>query len=271
MAKTKSTKRAADDKALLTLTEVSQQTGISMPTLQRYKKLFQERIPSVGSGRSQRYEPEALDVFRQLKEENIKKRGRPRKSDAAAQSASKPRKKTRAKKVTTKTPKTASNAAPTTAAEASPKAPAKASRKAAPKGKGKKPANPKKRAAPGGGLLTLTEIGVRTGISYPTLLRYVKNHIDDIPHVGEGRGRRYKAAAVRVFERLRAKSPRGRAAATKRSASSAVAPAKRVIASGDAGLSARVKSLEASHARLIKTIERLEKAVKQPVRLVVKG
>ena len=36
----------------LTLSEISQQTGISMPTLQRYKKIYQGRIPSEGRGAS---------------------------------------------------------------------------------------------------------------------------------------------------------------------------------------------------------------------------
>ena len=65
---------------LYTLTEVAKLTDISMPTLQRYKKLFQDRIPSWGSGRTQRYTEEALEVFRELKKENMKKRGRPRKN-----------------------------------------------------------------------------------------------------------------------------------------------------------------------------------------------
>src|SRR5690606_28132438 len=48
---------------LLTLTEVANRTGISMPTLQRYKKEYQDRIPSVGRGRKQRYPASALGVF----------------------------------------------------------------------------------------------------------------------------------------------------------------------------------------------------------------
>lgn len=67
-------------KKLYTLTEVSQETGISMPTLQRYKKSYQKRIPSVGKGRTQRYPREALDVFQEIKKENLKRRGRPPKS-----------------------------------------------------------------------------------------------------------------------------------------------------------------------------------------------
>ena len=64
---------------LYTLTEVKEQTGISLPTLQKYKKNYQDRIPSVGEGRTQKYPQAALAVFKQLKKENLKKRGRPRK------------------------------------------------------------------------------------------------------------------------------------------------------------------------------------------------
>ena len=48
---------------LYTLTEVSKITNISMPTLQRYKKAYQDRIPSTGEGRRQRY-PEGPDPLR---------------------------------------------------------------------------------------------------------------------------------------------------------------------------------------------------------------
>jgi hypothetical protein len=58
-----------------TLAEVSQQTGISLPTLQRYKREHQARIPSVGTARQQRYPESALPVFQAIKSEN--KRGRP--------------------------------------------------------------------------------------------------------------------------------------------------------------------------------------------------
>ena len=62
---------------LLTLTEVSKRTKISMPTLQRYKREFSDRIPSEGEGRTQRYPLEALEIFKQLKVENLGRRGRP--------------------------------------------------------------------------------------------------------------------------------------------------------------------------------------------------
>src|SRR6476661_9442075 len=68
---------------LYTLSEISQKTGISMPTLQRYKKTYQDRIPSVGQGRKQRYPDSALPVFDEIKNENAGKRGRPRKDPNA--------------------------------------------------------------------------------------------------------------------------------------------------------------------------------------------
>lgn len=68
-----------EHETLYTLTDVKRETGISLPTLQKYKKNHQDRIPSVGEGRTQKYPPEALEVFKQLKKENLKKRGRPRK------------------------------------------------------------------------------------------------------------------------------------------------------------------------------------------------
>lgn len=71
---------------LLTLSEVAARSGISMPTLQRYKKLYQARIPAVGKGRTQRYPEAALAIFEELRKENIGRRGRPRK-DAAAPAA----------------------------------------------------------------------------------------------------------------------------------------------------------------------------------------
>src|SRR5260370_24435335 len=75
---------AAAEEKLFTLSQVSQRSGISMPTLQRYKKTYQDRIPSVGTGRKQRYPEHALPVFAELRSENAGKRGRPRKNAAAS-------------------------------------------------------------------------------------------------------------------------------------------------------------------------------------------
>ncbi len=217
------------DTLLLTLTEVSKKTGISMPTLQRYKKLYQRRIPTVGKGRTQRYKPEALAVFRALKVENLAKRGRPRKSATAPS------------KVTA-----------TTVAKRVPK-----------KGAAKKTVASE--------LLTLTEIGRRTSISYPTLLRYVANHAKQIPHKGKGRLRRFLPEAVEVFNELRAKSVRGRKPSTKKASpktrTKSASPAK---STGDARLHSRLRKLETSTNKLLRAVERLETAIRKPVRLEVK-
>lgn len=245
----------AAEKKLYTLTEVSKLTKVSMPTLQRYKKLYQDRIPSVGEGRKQRYPEEALDVFRQLKEENVSRRGRPRKT--AAKSASKPKAKTKAK----------------------------ATRRQTKSKRGRKSA-PKKTAAQGKDeLLTLTQISKITGISYPTLLRYVKSHLDKIPHKGTGRARRYKPEAVEVFKHLRSQSRRGRKAGSAKTAkkSAAAKPRKtarktakgrrttRAASSGgdSAALLKRIKELEKSHKKLERMIAKQQKQIEKPYRVVL--
>jgi hypothetical protein len=42
-----------------------------------------------------------------------------------------------------------------------------------------------------------------TGMGLNTLSRYARQHPDRIPHVGEGRKRRYPAEAIPVFEELK--------------------------------------------------------------------
>jgi len=253
------------DEKLYTLTEVAKMTSISMPTLQRYKKLYQSRIPSKGSGRSQRYPEEALEVFRELKTENIGRRGRPRKTAVAAS----------AKKAAA--------------------APAKRGRKpaakkvAAPK---KKAAAPKKKAGAatqdsGEELLTLTQISKLTKISYPTLLRYVKNSLKQIPHKGTGRSRRFLPGAVEVFKELRQQSKVGRKAGSgKKTAAKAKAqPAARKAAAGrrgpgrpkavasDTELTTRVKNLEKALQKAERSIATMEKKLAKPVKaqVVIKG
>ena len=219
----KATKKKASGEKLLTLSEVSKQTGISMPSCQRYKKLYQNRIPAVGKGRKQRYPVEALEVFHQIKQENISRRGRPRKSAKPAA--------TRKRKAGGTKRKTA--------------------------------AQPAKKAA-AGGLLTLTEISKRTGISYPTLVRYVKLHGDKIPHEGEGRKRRFHPEAVEVFRKLRAESPRGRRK------KGAAAPAAGRARPAEAGLGRRVQALERTQARLEKEIRALVKGLQKPITVTLR-
>ena len=235
----------AAEKPLLTLTEVAKRTKISMPTLQRYKKLYQDRIPSVGKGRKQRYPEEALAVFLQLKKENLGRRGRPRKNASAAAAA--------------------------------PKAAKKPARKAA-KGKpGRKPKASKPAAKKAGDeLLTLTQIQSMTGISYPTLLRYVKSHAKEIPHQGSGRSRRFKPEAVEVFKPIRSQSKRGRKPKAKTAKAAAAKPAakrrgrgrpRKVIEAAD--LLARINELEKAHRQLERVIARQQKQIEKPFRVVL--
>src|SRR3954454_20066540 len=90
MAETETRRSDTAEDKLFTLSEISQKSGISMPTLQRYKKLYQDRIPSVGKGRKQRYPDSALPVFDEIKNENVGRRGRPRKDASAPRPEKKP-------------------------------------------------------------------------------------------------------------------------------------------------------------------------------------
>lgn len=223
-------KSSSNDGPLYTLTEVAQKTGISMPTLQRYKKLYQARIPSVGKGRKQRYPEESLPVFEEIKKENISRRGRPRKdSSEKAPAQRKKRKSTRGRKASTK--KTA---------ESTDKS----------------------------DLLTLTEIGKRTGISYPTLSRYVRKFGDQLSSEGKGRSRRFHPEAVEQFQELRSQSRRGggrKASAgkkTTRKASGKRGRRSAATSSGDEALAGRVAQLE-------KQLKALERKLSKPIRVTV--
>jgi hypothetical protein len=201
---------SADEK-LYTLSEISNKTNISMPTLQRYKKMYQDRIPSVGQGRKQRYPESALPVFDEIKVENAGKRGRPRK-DASAPRAERPA----ASKRGPGRPARAAKAAPAGRRGRKPAAATAAPRGAAAKraggrkaaGSGRGPGRPAKSSG-SGNLMTLTQISETTGISYPTLVRYVRMHADRLPSEGKGRARRFYPQAVDVFRQLRSESGRG--------------------------------------------------------------
>lgn len=225
----------SSDRKLYTLSEISQRTGISMPTLQRYKKMYQSRIPAEGKGRKQRYPEESLPVFEQLRVENAGRRGRPRK-DASAPRPAAAAKRGRGRKAA---------AAPAAAAKRG--RGRKAAAKPAAAKRGRKP------AASGGrsNLLTLGQVSEQTGISYPTLVRYVRLHSNRLPSEGTGRSRRFKPEAVDVFRQLRSESGRG---GRKPSASKATRGRGRAAASsgGDAGTSQRLKALERAQQDLEK-------------------
>jgi predicted DNA-binding transcriptional regulator AlpA len=258
------------EQKLYTLSEISQKTGISMPTLQRYKKTYQNRIPSEGQGRKQRYPDSALPVFDEIKTENAGKRGRPRKNpDAPRPTASKRRGRPPA---AAKRGRPAASAAVTgSASGAAKRGAAKAvksvkragvrGRKAAaapavPARRGRPPGRPQK----SGNLMTLTQISETTGISYPTLVRYVRLHSDRLPSEGKGRARRFYPQAVDVFRQLRQESGRG----GRKKGSGAAKPAARgrgraaAVSAGEGisgAIAQRLKQLE-------KTQESLEKKLK---------
>ena len=215
-----SAKAAAGGPELLTLSSIGKQTGISYPTLQRYVKLFSDRIPHEGEGRKRRYHPDSVAVFRQLRAES-----RPGRQPGAAKAA-------KASKAPARKKKAQAKAAPASAA------------------------GPK--------LLTLTAIGQQTGISSPTLQRYVKLHGDRIPHEGEGRKRRYHPEAVAVFREIRSQSRRGRkpkAAAAAAPGKVAAPPRKRTArrkaapAAAQGGVEARLAALEAQVGQVLKKLE----------------
>jgi predicted DNA-binding transcriptional regulator AlpA len=360
----------AEDK-LFTLSEISQRTGISMPTLQRYKKTYQDRIPSAGTGRKQRYPEHALPVFEELRRENASKRGRPRKNasavpatrrkPAAKRPAGRPRGGRRrpragaapgdsvrgaaakrrpgrprgaaakrrpgrprgaAAKRRPGRPRGAARAAAPRSARRGPRAAAGAARpgrprKAAgarglrrgvgrPPGRGlrrapgrpaapgrpgrrpgprpgngrRRPLSGRRRAAAGGrrgktqGLLTLTEISKTTGISYPTLVRYVRLYSDRLPHAGKGRARRFYPEAVGEFRSLRQESGRGgrrpgRGAARRAGARRAGAARRGRPPKAAAGTV--TGRLEKVLARRIRDLEKFQRAVEKRLGDLVRG
>ncbi|HKH48074.1 MAG TPA: hypothetical protein VKM72_25730 [Thermoanaerobaculia bacterium] len=244
-----------------------------MPTLQRYKKMYQDRIPAEGKGRKQRYPESALPVFDQIRNENLGRRGRPRKDP----NAPRPTQSTRGRKPGAKATK----------AEAAPrgrgrKAAAKPAPAPAPtRGRGRKAgvktsAAAKQTGTKRGNLMTLTQISEQTGISYPTLVRYVRIHSDRLPHEGKGRGRRFYPEAVNVFRELRQESGRGgrKPAAAKRGRppgrpAGTGAGRGRAAASGrggrseDTGMLQRLREIEKSHLDLEKRFREFAKGLQR--------
>jgi predicted DNA-binding transcriptional regulator AlpA len=261
MAEPESQRRneSAEGGKLYTLSEISQRTGISMPTLQRYKKMYQARIPAVGQGRKQRYPDSALPVFNEIKTENAGRRGRPRK-DASAP---------RPPRVAASKRRGRPGRPPKAAAVAAGGRPAAAQRGATGRRRGRPPGSKNVRA--GGraqksgtsNLLTLTEISKQTGISYPTLVRYVRLHSARLPHEGRGRARRFYPQAVDVFRQLRSESGRG---GRKKGSGAGRRPGRppgsgrgRAAAEPSGGLAQRLKAIEKAQESLEKKLRVLVK------------
>jgi DNA-binding transcriptional MerR regulator len=224
--------RRLNERRLLTLSEVAQSIEVSMPTAQKYKRVYQRRIPSVGKGRTQRYPEKALRVFEQIKVENLSRRGRPPKVTSISSAAN----------LSSRSAKKTSN------------------------GKGRRMSTSGSRQASrtgssnnkGSELLTLTEISRRTGISYPTCIKYAKENLGVIPHVGSGRQRRYKPEAVAMFRDLRNQSRRGRRKASDKRPS----PTERAILE-------RVRKLELVQRQLVKRVDKMLSSLDRPVKVTV--
>jgi hypothetical protein len=69
---------AAAGEAVLTLGDIVEKVNIPYPTLARYAKQHEDKIPHVGKGRNRRFPPEAIEVFQRIRRES--KPGRPPKS-----------------------------------------------------------------------------------------------------------------------------------------------------------------------------------------------
>jgi DNA-binding transcriptional MerR regulator len=221
---------------LYTLSEVAEKTGISLASLRRYRTLYPDRVPSLGEGRRQRFPAAALPVFRELKTEGMARRGRGRSTSSRdAAKAGVPSGAGRRRRATQR---------------------GAAARRARGRrqGRARRGAAPAARATSRDDLLTLVEIGRRTGISYPTLLRYVRLYLDRLPHTGSGRKRRFRAAAVPEFQKLRLESRRGRRAGGR----SAVA---------GPSVTRQLAKLERGQHALARQIRDLQKALARPVRI----
>jgi len=254
---------------LYTLSEISNKTGISMPTLQRYKKLYQDRIPAEGRGRKQRYPENALPVFDQIRNENLGRRGRPRKDPNAPRPAAAS---TGSKRTATKGRASAAAAPAKTGARAAGGRRGASKRAAAPapvpaRGRGRK-------AAAGGGtgkLMTLTQISEDTGISYPTLVRYVRLHGDRLPHEGKGRGRRFYPQAVDMFRELRSESGRGGRKPNAANTANAAATGKRRGRPPGSGRAAAAAPAESGLHKRLKAIEKSQESLEKKFRGFVKS
>jgi predicted DNA-binding transcriptional regulator AlpA len=292
-------RRDSAEAKLFTLSEVSQRTGISMPTLQRYKKTYQDRIPSVGTGRKQRYPEHSLPVFEELRTENAGKRGRPRKGASAAAAAGSTAA-GRAKRGTTR------RTAGVRGTGRKPGRPAAAARPvaAAPARRGRPPGRPKSKPAArrgaalaarptrgvrGGargraagatgaagskrssGLLTLTEISKTTGISYPTLVRYVRLYSDRLKHEGKGRARRFFPEAVEAFRTLRQESSRGGRGRAGARRGSTGARRGRPPKAASAAAATTTERLEAILRKRLRELEKLQEGVQKRFSDLVKG
>lgn len=65
------------EEGMLTLAQIETLTSIPHVTLARYARQFSSRLPHTGSGKSRRYFPATVEVFQEIKQEAMSRRGRP--------------------------------------------------------------------------------------------------------------------------------------------------------------------------------------------------
>jgi len=272
---TRKADRGGTEPRTFSLMEVAQETGIAMPILLRYKREFPDQIPSEGSGSQQRFPEEAFTIFTELHRKEAEQRDLPRRGgfgllslprmrrdrEAPPPKQSKPEAADDAKAADDRREESVPSATPAAASAASGPDTAEPVASSAPE----PPAAP----ATGAATLTLKAISDELGIAYPTIARYATKHEERIPHVGEGRKRRFPPEAIDVFRQIRkeskpgrppkAKSAKKRAAAAaspraQRSATTSSAPTAKAMAS-----TARAAAPAGAPEALMQRIEQLER------------
>lgn len=215
------TDRGGTEQRTFSLMEVAQETGIAMPILLRYKREYPDRIPSEGSGSQQRFPEEAFAIFTELHRKESEQRDLPRRGGFGLLSLPRVRRRREAPATepeagdAAETGGEAVSTAPGRPAEATSPAPepAEAEPVPAPAANRDAAAAPTPRSGKprtGAATLTLKAISDELGIAYPTIARYATKHEHRIPHVGEGRKRRFPPEAIEVFRQIRKESKPGR-------------------------------------------------------------
>ena len=205
---------------LLTLNELARRAGVSLATAHRYRRQHGDLLPARGEGRSRRYLLSAVEALRTL----VARKKRERHGAGGRPPASG---KAAAKRASARTSTPAATA---------------------------------RRPRGNASLLSLRKISQSTGISYPTLLRYLARHGQSIPQVGSGRLRRFPPEAVPVFVSLR--EHRGRLARQEEVAA-------RGRKGGDPHLLRRLQALEEAHAELTRKMRRLQRMLDRPWRVTL--
>lgn len=223
------------------LVEVAQKTGITMPILLRYKREHPVRVPSIGSGSQQRFPEEAIDILRQIHQEETQRQEEPRRGGFGLLSLPRLRKQVRRD-------------------DEEPEAEAEA-------GETEEPARQAARSttSPPAEGMTLVEVSEKLGIPYPTVARYASQHGDRIPHHGRGRSRRFPDEALEVFEKIRRESKPGRPPKKKGKKAAAKTAPTAPAASAAGGQSPDALGLE-QLARRIESLERSQKVLEEQIR-----